>query len=80
MHSFLNLKRSGIQFALFNTCGKPLMQKSAKFMPSGTILKATQKSPIYIFAMKYYFAELRFGGTKFMMGKKCGEVFQISAG
>ena len=26
--------------------------KSANFMPSGTILKVVQKSPIYIFVMK----------------------------
>ena len=35
-------------FALFYPCGKPLLQKSANFMPSGTILKDMQKSPIYI--------------------------------
>ena len=29
------------------------MPKSANFMPSDTILKVVQKSPIYIFAMKY---------------------------
>ena len=34
---------------------------SGNFMPSGTILKVVQKSPIYIFVMKYY------------LTKKCGE-------
>ena len=32
--------------------GKPLVQKSANLMPSGTILKTVQKSPIYIFVNK----------------------------
>ena len=39
----------GIKFALFD---KPLVQKSANFLPSGTILKVVKKSPIYIFVMK----------------------------
>ena len=30
----------------------PPVQKSANFMPSDTILKTVQKSPIYIFANK----------------------------
>ena len=33
----------GIEFAFY---------KSANFIPSGTILKVMQKSPIYIFVMK----------------------------
>ena len=42
----------GIKFTLFYTRGKPLVQKSANFMPSGTISKVVQKSPILIFVMK----------------------------
>ena len=42
----------GIKFTLFYTRSKPLMQKSANVMSSGTILKVVQKSPIYIFVMK----------------------------
>ena len=41
-----------MKFALFYTCGKSLVQKSANFMPSGTILKVVEKKPIYIFVMK----------------------------
>ena len=36
----------------FSHCGKPLVQKSANVMPSGTILKTVQKSPIYFFVNK----------------------------
>ena len=36
----------GITLAHFYTCGKPLVQKSANFMPSGPILKVARKSPI----------------------------------
>ena len=36
------------------TCGKPLMQKSANFMPSRTILETFQISPIYIFVKEYF--------------------------
>ena len=42
----------GIKYTLFYTRGKPLVQKSANFMPSDTILKVVQKIPIYIFVMK----------------------------
>ena len=42
----------GIKVALFYIQGKPLMQKSATFMPSGPIYKCVQKSPIYIFVQK----------------------------
>ena len=45
---FLNFAK----FALFYTRGKPLVQKSANLMPSGTILNSVQKSPIYIFVNK----------------------------
>ena len=41
-----------IKFALFCTRGKPIMQKSANFMPSDTILKVVQKVLLYIFVMK----------------------------
>ena len=34
------------------TRGTPFVQKSANFMPSGTILKTVQKRPISIFAKK----------------------------
>ena len=34
------------------TRGKPLVQKSADWMPSGTILKTVKKVLIYIFANK----------------------------
>ena len=48
--SFLKMASLGIKFELF--C-KPLMQKSANFMPNGAHLKKRgQKSPIYIFVMK----------------------------
>ena len=43
LHSFLKMVPLGIKFAHFYTCGKPLVQKSANFMPSGTILKVVQK-------------------------------------
>ena len=36
-------------YTFFYTRGKPLVQKSANLMPSGTILKTVQKSPNYIF-------------------------------
>ena len=42
----------GIKFALLYTRGKPLVQKSPNLMPSGTILKTVQKSPIYIYVNK----------------------------
>ena len=42
----------GIKFTPFYPRDKPLVQKSAHFMSSGTILKVVQKSPIYIFVMK----------------------------
>ena len=41
-----------MKFALFYTRGKPVVQKRANFMPSGTILKTVQNSPIYIFVNK----------------------------
>ena len=52
---FLKLQPSGIKFALFYTRDKLFVHKSANFMPSGTILKTVQKSPIYIFVNKWYF-------------------------
>ena len=52
LHFFLKMEPLDIKFALLYTRGKPLVQKSANFMPSGTILKVVQKSPIYIFVLK----------------------------
>ena len=37
---------------IFFTPGKPLVQKSANLMLSGSILKTVQKSTIYIFVNK----------------------------
>ena len=51
LHSFLKLVPSGLKFAYFYICGKPLVLKSASFMPSGTILKVFKKNPVYILAM-----------------------------
>ena len=46
-------------FRIFSTGGtffqRSLLQESANFMPSGTILKVMQNSPIYILIMKLYF-------------------------
>ena len=50
--TFFTVKKvAGRNFTKFK---KPRLQKSANFMPSGTILKVVQKSLIYTFVMKYY--------------------------
>ena len=49
LNSFLKMESLGIKFGLFCTHSKPLVQKSANFVPSGTILKVVQNSSIYIF-------------------------------
>ena len=42
----------GMKFALFCTLAKPLVQKSAIVIPSGTVLKKSENSTIYIFIVK----------------------------
>ena len=52
LNELMHLNMVFIAYKPRYTRGKPLVQISVHFMPSGTILKTVQRSPIYIFVKK----------------------------
>ena len=59
--SFLKMASLGITFTLFYTHGKPLMQKSANFMPSGMHhFKSRAKKSYLYFCHEIVFVILSF--------------------